>query len=685
MSKKRHHDTPSAPNAPPDPRFASAVWDPRFSRVPKRAKKAVDDERFQQDLKSNPAFYTTSAPVDRFGRPKHRTRVLNSALREVVARSDDEAQDSDSDDDRWRDEEYGGSGLGVDEDSSGESEIDEELLEDVGEEEEENIPRGRATRRLAVMGLDWSTTRSVDIYASLHSFCPPGKTMAFVEVHPSKFGLQRLAVEARFGPQVIARTDLKVVEEARRKNLIPQEEKESAAEHDDLAVDDAEDGDDEQIDSDEEDYELRKWKSQKALRKYEEERLNYYYAVVQFEDAKSADAVYEQCDGVEFSQSGRAFDLRFIPDDMVIETTPRDRADRLPNRYKPPNVTLSSLNNSSVKLTWDADDPDRVILKKKVMRKREEDEENLKAYLAGSSDDESVPSPTDVEKKKNILLGADEEEQSEEEEMEMEISFEPGMLEKGEEIVKRKQERDERKDESAWEARLRRQGERKAEKKKKRRDVPAAKATKGHDSSHDDVENATENPAPTTDPLFSAGRNSDGDEHDGDGAPLAQWNKGKKKRENGRWAVKRLERAEEDELKEYSDTVARQQISTAADSDSDDERGKLRKSRGRRRNQREKGEGVSMLDVKDSRFQQLFDSHLYAVDPTHPKFRKDETSKNILREQATRSGARKEEVGRQEAVPSNEAERRERKSEAMELVARIKAKAAAKRKRKDKI
>ena len=54
------------------------------------------------------------------------------------------------------------------------------------------------------------------------------------------------------------------------------------------------------------------------LRKYEEERLKCYYGVVQFEDVKASDDVYKQCEGVDYAQSGRSFDLRRIVDEMAI-------------------------------------------------------------------------------------------------------------------------------------------------------------------------------------------------------------------------------------------------------------------------------------------------------------------------------------------------------------------------------
>ena len=60
-----------------------------------------------------------------------------------------------------------------------------------------------AACRLAVLDLDWESVRAVDILAALRSFLPTRGHIRSVTVYPSDYGLERMAEEARAGPQVM--------------------------------------------------------------------------------------------------------------------------------------------------------------------------------------------------------------------------------------------------------------------------------------------------------------------------------------------------------------------------------------------------------------------------------------------------------------------------------------------------
>ncbi|CAI5522566.1 unnamed protein product, partial [Closterium sp. Naga37s-1] len=87
----------------------------------------------------------------------------------------------------------------------------------------------------------------------------------------------------------------------------------------------------------------------------------YYYAVVECDSAATAAHVYGECDGMEFENSANQLDLRFIPDAMAFNhRQPRDSCTQVPGDYEAPVFTTRVLQHSTVKLTWDEDDPTRV-------------------------------------------------------------------------------------------------------------------------------------------------------------------------------------------------------------------------------------------------------------------------------------------------------------------------------------
>jgi NUC153 domain len=242
------------------------------------------------------------------------------------------------------------------EESEESEESDEESEEEVDEQEEvtleEDIPRGDATYRLAAVNLDWDNVRAVDILAVLQSFIPGEGRVNKVTIYPSEFGKVRIGKETVEGPSIF------------------QDKKE--------------DGEVDTV----------------LLRKYQLERLRYYYAIVECSSVQIANSLYKALDGAELGSTANILDLRFVPDNVSFDDEPKDQATDVPDDHEPAEFVTDALQHSKPKLTWDGEDPER---KRLVSKAFTGDSENGKwdALLASSEDEEE----DSRDKYRELLLG----------------------------------------------------------------------------------------------------------------------------------------------------------------------------------------------------------------------------------------------------------------------------------------
>ena len=124
---------------------------------------------------------------------------------------------------------------------------------------------------------------------ALRSFLPRGGAITSVTVYPSDYGLERMAAEAKSGPQGIwkQRRDRRKVVPSDDVNSDDEEEEEEESEEEESESDDAADG--------EVDF--------ARLRLYERSKLRWYYAVVECDSKESANQLYDECDGMELMKS----------------------------------------------------------------------------------------------------------------------------------------------------------------------------------------------------------------------------------------------------------------------------------------------------------------------------------------------------------------------------------------------
>lgn len=225
------------------------------------------------------------------------------------------------------------------------------------------------------------------------------------------------------------------------------------------------------------------------LRKYEQGKLKWFFAVVDCDSIKTAQSIYKECDGLEFERSGIVLDVRYIPDDVQFSQAPRDTATAVTLNYKAPLFTNKAASHSKVELTWDRDDPERFKLRKNKFTKDQINDIDLQAYLASESDDED-----DDEKERRhqgreklrALLGegggdgegggenggSDDDgvgSGSESEQEDMVITFDGGLRDVGKDILEKKKKRDLEAKETTWESYLRKRAEKKAAKKAARK------------------------------------------------------------------------------------------------------------------------------------------------------------------------------------------------------------------------
>merc|ERR1712226_1546267 len=227
---------------------------------------------------------------------------------------------------------------------------------------------------LAMCNFDANEISAEDIYMLLQSFLPLNGSVKCVKVYISDYGKEKLAEEATEGPKALK------VENDNFSSLETNMSEKEATE---------------------------------KVRVYQAQRLRYYYAIINCNDAETAAHLYEVCDGLEFESSATFVDLRFVPESESFEDKTL-KEEYYPSitikKYKPNSYTNKALSHQKADLTWESDDRKR----KEVLKKRVIDEETLDDYNAflasSSSEDESEnEEPNNAEeklaKRRALLLG----------------------------------------------------------------------------------------------------------------------------------------------------------------------------------------------------------------------------------------------------------------------------------------
>lgn len=272
----------------------------------------------------------------------------------------------------------------------------------------------------------------------LNSFKKATGDIHYVRIYYSKFGEERLKIEEMKGPSEFIFGKATNVEEIKDDEGEAEKEETQSDDDDDASAISSND-------EAEEDGETEP-KAIEKLRKYQLERLKYYYAVVEFDSPETAEAVYSELDGMEYETSSTTLDIRFVPEEMDFEDVRlKEECTSMPDsNYKAPNFINSALQQSHVTLTWDETDHKRKTVFDKAFEKGNEDD--LKAYLATSSEDdeeeeeieidEGLKDDEKINKYKDLLKSL--EKGDGDDDVQMEVTWDPSLKANAQSLINKK-------------------------------------------------------------------------------------------------------------------------------------------------------------------------------------------------------------------------------------------------------
>ncbi|KAG7450575.1 uncharacterized protein BT62DRAFT_523469 [Guyanagaster necrorhizus] len=626
-----------------DPRFSRLRSDPRFRRPRKNISKIVIDDRFKSVFAQEKKPKNKSAArVDKYGRrlsdsyeqdnlrrfyrlengdeggveePKPIDYARGQVLLESSDEEESEKEDAESDaEDGFvilgRNENEDEEEPEIDLDESEYADLSAQAAAYARDHPETEAQEGARTRRLAAVNLDWDHIRASHLFkvcSSLVSLTAPALASSSrgtekskkhvnatseivrgqvlnVRVYPSEFGKERMAREEREGPPAeVFKKKENESEEVNHRNIY-------------------EVGDENELNED-------------ALRKYQLERLRYYYAVITCDSVDAASHIYDELEGTELERSANVFDLSFVPEDMVFDDEFRDETmeDSFAT-YKGLDFVTDALRHSKVKLTWDEDDPERNLVTRRTLSRKEIEDGHFNSYLASSSESEGEDERQDTAQKKSqqkaqsrdklraLLLGGNDDlpegwaragDKDEGSDIDMEITFTPALSEsKGDQ------------DETTIEKYRR--------KMKEKRKNKAERRAKGLE------------PPPKGD--SELGRDDFFDAASDDEPAPPQTKESVSLEE-----LKKL--ADGDEGRKHFDLKA--VLKAEKKSKRKDKRGK----KAREQDANDETQPDFTLDVKDVRFSVLHEDPNFAIDPSNPQFKRTKSMSALLEEGGKRRQA----------------------------------------------
>ena len=345
-------------------------------------------------------------------------------------------------------------------------EVIEQDTENVWEDDEVGVVRNESTsNKLALLNYDWMNINSEDLMVLFNSLKPKNAVINQIIVYPSEFGLKRLEKENKEGPADIWENEEKPEEQQENQGKTKEKHKKVEKEVNDWIA---------KVNKPTEFDPIK-------LRRYEKDRLKYYYAIIECDTKETAEHIYNECDGTEFELSGMKIDLRFVPEQQEFPYPAKETCDFLPISNKVNNFLNRALNHTNVELTWENPNMNRFdylynknmteedwnkIDYSKILGDKDEDieisiDEDIEANDDDGDDDNKGKVKTKVNITKDWRSDFDKKNRRNIGDEEMEIKFSSGFVDIGNKMNEKKKE----KEESTWEKYLKKRKEKKKAKK----------------------------------------------------------------------------------------------------------------------------------------------------------------------------------------------------------------------------
>uniref|UniRef100_A0A8B9LYS7 ESF1 nucleolar pre-rRNA processing protein homolog n=1 Tax=Accipiter nisus TaxID=211598 RepID=A0A8B9LYS7_9AVES len=323
----------------------------------------------------------------------------------------------------------------------------------------------------------------------------------------------------------------------------------------------------------------------------------------------------------------------FIPDNVTFDDKPKDEASEVNIAvYKPKYFTSAAMGTSKVDITWDETDHERVTSLSRTFKKEELLDMDFQAYLASSSEEEEEQQQggdvghemeddkprkgqkddeEQIAKYRELLQSIQEKEKKQEEkDIGMEIKWVPGLKETAEEMVKNRLEGKDNL--TPWQKYLEKKKEKRILKKKR-------KATAETEQSEDELPSDVD----LNDPYFAEELEKTGLKKKPELVESTSEDEDEVEKQKAEMALLMMD-DENDTRKHfnYKKIVEQQNLS--------------KKKKKLLMKKKELLEDDFQVNVADTRFQAMFTSPLFNLDPSDPNFKKTKAVEKILEEKARR-------------------------------------------------